>query len=143
AAGGRLAAAVSLAGGLGMIGMGSAGSAAALERELGAFGDALAAHTAPTPPPLGIGMVDWGVAKHPDMLERAIAARPAVISVSFGDWNGPSGSTSPTDNGATAPDWVAQVKAAGLRTIAQIATVEEAKAAAEAGIDAVVARGLE
>ncbi|MHA3683581.1 NAD(P)H-dependent flavin oxidoreductase [Leucobacter sp. HY1908] len=139
AAGGRLAAAVSRAGGLGMIGMGSAGSAVALERELAAFEQALAADSAlaadqaPVAPPLGIGMVDWGIVKHPDMLERAIAAKPALISVSFGDWR-PGGQT---------PKWITQVQAAGLRTIAQVATVAEAQAAAGAGIDAVVARGLE
>ena len=152
AAGGRLAAAVSLAGGLGMIGMGSAGSAAALERELEAFTNAVLAstvrantvhastvpastaqvNTQPTPP-FGIGMVDWGIAKHPDMFERALAAKPALISVSFGEWT----------RGTPAPAWIARAKASGAKTIAQVATLDEAKAAADAGIDAVVARGLE
>ena len=140
AAGGRLAAAVSRAGGLGMIGMGSAGSAAALTRELTAFDEALAA-APPAAPPYGIGMVDWGIEKHPDMLDLAIAARPALISVSFGDWT--AGKGQPANPPANPPAWIARVKAAGLGTVTQVATVEEAKAAADAGIDAVVARGLE
>ncbi|MHA3722511.1 NAD(P)H-dependent flavin oxidoreductase [Leucobacter sp. HY1910] len=126
AAGGQLAAAVSRAGGLGMIGMGSAGSAAALERELAALEPAARL-------PFGIGMVHWGIAKHPDMFDRALAAMPALISVSFGDWQ----------PGGLAPAWIDQARAAGAHTITQVATVEEAKAAADAGIDAIVARGLE
>lgn len=137
AAGGRLAAAVSLAGGLGTIGMGSAGSATALDRELAAFSGASVTHSEPTPaqqsPLLGIGMVDWGIAKHPDMFARALAAKPALISVSFGEWK----------HGAPAPAWIAQARAVGAQTITQVATVNEAKAAADAGVDAVVARGLE
>ena len=143
AAGGTLAAAVSLAGGLGMIGMGSAGSAAALERELSAF-DTIAregpatSDPHPAAPPFGIGMVDWGIAKHPDMFERALAAAPAVISVSFGEWGGKGDGPQ-----REAPAWIAQARAAGVRTITQVATVDEARAAAAAGVDAVVARGLE
>lgn len=142
AAGGRLAAAVSNAGGLGMIGMGSAGSAAALERELVAMKNAATTDAATTDaattnvhaaPPFGIGMVDWGIARHPDMLERALAAKPALVSVSFGDWKAQ----------AEPPAWIELAQAAGVHTIAQVATVEEARAAAAAGIDAVVARGLE
>lgn len=165
AAGGQLAAAVSLAGGLGMIGMGSAGSTAALERELAAFERAIAddlAARAPDPAhrhesaaaqagagrhhtheprardprdsaPFGIGMVDWGIAKHPDMFERALAAKPTLISVSFGDWK----------RGGPAPAWIEQAQAIGVHTITQVATVDEARAAADAGIDALVARGLE
>ena len=54
-AGGRLAAAVTAAGGLGMVGMGSAGTRSALEAELpyvrGTF---------------GIGLVDWVIRNEPD-----------------------------------------------------------------------------
>jgi nitronate monooxygenase len=72
-AGGRLAAAVSAAGGLGMVGMGTAGSTAALHAELphvrGAF---------------GIGLVDWVIRKEPELFDAALAAQPALVSVSFG-----------------------------------------------------------
>lgn len=140
AAGGKLAAAVSLAGGLGMIGMGSAGSVTALERELTAFdravGEAATAAATAAPRealPFGIGMVDWGIEKHPDMFERAIAAKPTLISVSFGDWGAND----------QPPAWIGRAQAQGVRTITQVATADEARAAAAAGIDAIVARGLE
>lgn len=126
-AGGRLAAAVARAGALGMIGMGSAGSAEALRREI----DALHAYGI-TCEPWGIGMVDWGIASHPDMFEAALEARPAVISVSFGEWG----------TGA-APQWIEAAQNAGALTVTQVATAEEAKRAAGAGIDALIARGAE
>src|ERR1700721_1480723 len=72
-AGGRLAAAVSAAGGLGMVGMGTAGSTSALHAELphvpGAF---------------GIGLVDWVIRKEPELLEAAPAAHAGALSVRFG-----------------------------------------------------------
>ncbi len=80
-AGGALASAVSRAGGLGMIGMGSAGSAHALERELALLDTGGA--------PFGIGLVAWGIERDPAMLDRALGARPALVSVSFGDWGDP------------------------------------------------------
>lgn len=118
-AGGRLAAAVSAAGGLGMIGMGSAGSVAALERELGQLGD--------TPRPFGIGLVDWVLAAHPGLLERAVTAHPVLISVSFG----------------TDPSWVPRLRAAGIHTATQVYNAEEARRAEQAGVEVLVARGTE
>src|SRR5699024_2614974 len=75
-AGGQLASAVSHAGGLGMIGMGSTGSAESLWQQL--------AHVA-TSTNVGIGMVDWVTRCHPDMLELALGASPALLSVCFGE----------------------------------------------------------
>ena len=72
-AGGRLAAAVTAAGGLGMVGMGSAGSTSSLHAEL--------PHVAGT---FGIGLVDWVIRKEPGLLDAALAARPVLLSVSFG-----------------------------------------------------------
>ena len=118
AAGGRLAAAVSAAGGLGMIGMGSSGTAEALRRELALV---------PAGVRVGIGMVDWVARRNPDLLEVAIAARPALLSVSFG----------------TDFDWVARARAAGVPTVTQVADVAEARVAHDAGVDIIVARGLE
>ncbi|MDF2584538.1 MAG: 2-nitropropane dioxygenase, partial [Mycobacterium sp.] len=77
AAGGRLAAAVSRAGGLGMIGMGSAATPDALRRELTELVD--------LDGPFGIGLVHWVMSEQPDLLEVALSARPALLSVSFGD----------------------------------------------------------
>lgn len=127
-AGGRLAAAVSRAGGLGMIGMGSAGSVPALERELRALDAAAGSGGAP----FGIGLVAWGIARDPELLDRALAAGPSLVSVSFGDWESPGDAA-----------WIERVHAAGAQAVTQAATADEAKRAADAGVDAVVARGRE
>lgn len=123
-AGGRLASAVSRAGGLGMIGMGSAASRELLAREL-ALLDAGGA-------PFGVGFVGWGIERDPALLDMALEAGPAVVSVSFLDWAA-----------GDAHGWVAQVTEAGAQAITQVATVDEALHAAEAGVHAVVARGSE
>lgn len=117
AAGGRLAAAVTAAGGLGMIGMGSAGSVAALERELAAAGG-----TVP-----GIGLVDWVRQREAGLLETAIAARPRLLSISFG----------------TDFSWVPLVREAGILAVTQVYDVPGAHRAQDAGIDVIVARGSE
>ncbi|MGV9822505.1 NAD(P)H-dependent flavin oxidoreductase [Nocardia xishanensis] len=118
-AGGRLAAAVTSAGGLGMIGMGSAGSAAALRAEL--------RHTAALDGRFGIGLVEWVVAADPELLDVTIAAAPALVSVSFG----------------TDPSWIARVRDSGIRTATQVYNATEARRAQDAGIDVLVARGAE
>ncbi|NUS93730.1 MAG: nitronate monooxygenase [Nocardia sp.] len=118
-AGGRLAAAVSAAGGLGMIGMGSSGSVAALERELGLLD--------PRPTAFGIGMVAWVVEREPALLETALAARPALVSVGFTeDWS-----------------WVERVHTAGTAAVTQVYDADHARRAAAAGVDVLVARGSE
>ncbi|MFF2276777.1 NAD(P)H-dependent flavin oxidoreductase [Agromyces sp. NPDC058126] len=120
-AGGRFASAVSRAGALGMIGMGSAGSPAKLTAQLAeldaALGDAGA--------PFGIGLVHWGVERDPSLLEVALDARPALVSVSF----------------AERFDWVDRVHAAGSLAATQVYTAAEALIAADAGVDVIVARG--
>ncbi|MGW6427435.1 NAD(P)H-dependent flavin oxidoreductase [Nocardia sp. NPDC055053] len=117
AAGGRLAAAVTAAGGLGMIGMGSAGSVAALERELAAAGGTAS----------GIGLVDWVRQRETGLLEAAIAAKPRILSISFG----------------TDFSWVPVVQAAGILAVTQVYDVPGAHRAQDAGIDVLVARGSE
>ncbi|MGC2655413.1 MAG: nitronate monooxygenase, partial [Mycobacterium sp.] len=115
-AGGRLAAAVSAAGGLGMVGMGSAGSVASLTTEM--------RHVAET---FGIGLVDWVMRKEPELLDAALAARPVLLSVSFGaDWS-----------------WVDQAHDAGIVTATQVYSGAEARRAQDAGVDVLVARGAE
>ena len=128
-AGGALASAVSRAGGLGMIGMGSAGSTAALERELGLLDTGGA--------PFGIGLGAWGIEREPELLARALRAAPAMISVSFVDWQ----SDTAVRDQRTA--WIDATQAAGALAVTQVATVEEARAAVAAGVDALVARGKE
>ncbi|WP_197503524.1 nitronate monooxygenase family protein [Mycobacterium sp. E740] len=119
AAGGALAAAVSRAGGLGMVGMGSSATAAGLAAEL--------PHVSALSHPFGIGLVHWVMAAQPELLEVALAAKPALLSVSFGDdWS-----------------WVRRAHDAGVPVAAQVADVTGARRAADAGVDVVVARGAE
>ncbi len=115
-AGGRLAAAVTAAGGLGMVGMGSLGSRESLQAQLrqvqGRF---------------GIGLVDWVMRNEAGLFEDALAARPALLSVSFGtDWS-----------------WVAKAHDAGVPTVTQVYDSVGARRAVGAGVDIVVARGSE
>lgn len=119
AAGGALAAAVSRAGGLGMIGIGSSGSAALLEQELAVAGEIRR--------PFGIGLVHWRIAMEPELLTTALAAKPPMVSVSFGDeWS-----------------WVQRAHDAGVSTATQVGDVEAAHRAVDAGVDVVIARGAE
>lgn len=118
-AGGRFAAAVTAAGGLGMIGMGSSGSAAKLTAELAQLDDVGG--------PFGIGMVGWVAEQEHDLLDTAIAAGPSLISVSF------------TEDFA----WVTRVHDAGILAATQIYDVGEARRAQDAGVDVLVARGAE
>jgi nitronate monooxygenase len=115
-AGGRLAAAVTAAGGLGMVGMGSAGSTSSLHAEL--------PHVRGT---FGIGLVDWVIRKEPELLDAALAARPALLSVSFG----------------TDLSWVERAHDAGIATATQVYNSVEAQRAQDAGVDVLVARGCE
>jgi nitronate monooxygenase len=115
-AGGRLAAAVTAAGGLGMVGMGSVATRELLQTQLqhvdGRF---------------GIGMVDWVMRNEAGLLEDALAARPILLSVSFGtDWS-----------------WVAKAHDAGIPTVTQVYDSVGARRAVDAGIDILVARGSE
>lgn len=116
-AGGRLAAAVTAAGGLGMIGMGSTANAASLAAELADTGQMR----------FGIGLVDWVIRDHPDLLDAALAARPALLSVSFG----------------ADLSWVQRAHAAGSLAATQVYDAETARRAQDAGLDVLVARGAE
>jgi len=115
-AGGRLAAALSAAGGLGMVGMGSIANRQLLAEQLQHV-DAR----------FGIGMVDWVMRNEAGLLEDALAARPALLSVSFGtEWS-----------------WVAKAHDAGIPTVTQVYDSLGARQAVDAGVDLLVARGSE
>jgi nitronate monooxygenase len=118
-AGGELAAAVSAAGGLGMIGVGSAGTVTLIEREV--------AHPRRADVPFGIGLLHWKLDREPELLDAAMAAAPTMISISFGDNY----------------SWVRTVRDAGIVAATQVFDVDGARRAEEAGIDVVVARGAE
>lgn len=72
--GGRLAAALSAAGGLGLVGGGYA-EVDWLERELAAAGNQR----------VGCGFITWALAERPDALDLALGHAPAAVMLSFGD----------------------------------------------------------
>jgi nitronate monooxygenase len=118
-AGGALAAAVSRAGGLGMVGIGSAGGALQLDEQLG--------HLREFGRPFGIGLVEWVIEGEPQLLTAAISAKPALLSVSFGgDFS-----------------WVRRAHDAGITAATQVGNLRAAARAVEAGCDVVIARGAE
>ena len=114
--GGRLAAAVSHAGGLGLIG-GGYGDGDWVEREWAKAGNAR----------IGCGLITWCLAKRPGLLDAVLARKPAAIMLSFGD---------------PRPD-AAAIRAAGARLICQVQTLAQAHEAAAAGADVIVAQGTE
>lgn len=126
-AGGRFAHAVSRAGALGLIGMGSAGSATKLSAQLAEFEAARGVDAEASALPFGIGLVDWGLRRDPELLDTALAARPHLVSIGFSERF----------------DWVERVHAIGALAATQVYTPAEAVLAADAGIDVVVARGSE
>jgi nitronate monooxygenase len=74
AAGGKLAAAVSAAGGLGLIG-GGYGDAAWIEAQFAAAAGER----------VGIGFITWSLQRTPALLTDALKHRPAAVMLSFGD----------------------------------------------------------
>jgi nitronate monooxygenase len=114
AAGGKLAAAVTHAGGLGMVGSGYA-DANTVRKELAEAGNAR----------VGVGFILWALEKNPSALDVALDARPAAVMLSFGD---------PTP-------FASRIKQAGSKIICQVQTLAQAKEAATAGADIIIAQG--
>ena len=73
-AGGKLAAAVSDAGGLGLIG-GGYGDPDWLELQYAAAGSAR----------VGCGFITWSMARSPELLDQVLARQPAALMLSFGE----------------------------------------------------------
>jgi nitronate monooxygenase len=121
-AGARLTAAVSTAGGFGILG-GGYGDKAWLDREIQKLAELLA----PAPAPFGIGFITWNLAKQPAVLDIALAARPKAIMLSFGD----------------PKPFAASIHAAGALLICQVQSEAMANEALEAGADVLVAQGTE
>lgn len=116
---GSLAAAVSAAGGLGMVGVHATRSPEWLEEQAAIAGAPGRAY--------GIGLMAWALDEDDRVLEAAIRLRPSLVSVSFGD-------VSP---------YVDRLRAAGIPVAVQVGNLVEALAAQSAGADLVVARGAE
>src|SRR2546430_14137856 len=115
-----LAHAVSQAGGLGMLGIGSTESVDFLVQE-----SAIARGTDQMH--FGIGLHTWAIEKRPDLLDAAIEARPFLISISFG---------------SPAP-YVERLHQRGILLATQVNTRAEAIQAEQAGVDLIVAQGTE
>ena len=117
-AGARLVAAVSDAGGFGILG-GGYGDKAWLEQET--------ARLRQLASPFGVGFITWSLARQPELLDIALEAGPRAIMLSFGD---------------PAP-FAARIKAAGARLICQVQSEDMARQALDAGADILVAQGSE
>jgi nitronate monooxygenase len=118
-AGARLAAAVSGAGGFGILG-GGYGEKAWLERETGKLKQLARA-------PFGVGFITWSLAKQPGLLDVALNAEPRAIMLSFGD----------------PKPFAPRIKAAGALLICQVQSEDIARQALDAGADILVAQGTE
>ncbi|KNX40523.1 Nitronate monooxygenase [Roseovarius tolerans] len=116
AAHGRLAAAVSHAGGLGLIG-GGYGNAEWLD---GAFAEAGNAR-------VGCGFITWKMAENAEVLDQVLARNPAALCLSFGD---------------PAP-FAPRIAEAGVPLMAQVQTLRDAQRAADCGARVIVAQGSE
>lgn len=114
--GGRLAASVTDAGGLGLIG-GGYGEEAWLAREFAAAGNRR----------VGCGFITWSMARDPRLLDLALEHAPAALMLSFGDPR----------------PFAARIHAAGTTLICQVQTRAHALAAIEAGASIIVAQGTE
>jgi nitronate monooxygenase len=114
--GGRLAAAVSHAGGLGLLG-GGYGDDGWIAQEWARANNAR----------IGCGFITWSLAKRPGVLDRVLAHAPAAVMLSFGDPR----------------PFAPAIHAAGARLICQVQSVAQAREAAEAGADVIVAQGTE
>lgn len=116
AGGGALAAAVSRAGGLGLIG-GGYGDPAWLEAQFQAAGDVR----------VGVGFITWALRKSPSMLTDVLKHNPAAVMLSFGDPR----------------PFVNEIRGAGAKLICQCQNIDHVWDAIDVGADVVVAQGSE
>jgi nitronate monooxygenase len=118
--GGRLAAAVSNAGGLGFVGgayAGTLGNEPDLRREM-----ELAAGTRS-----GVGFISWTLAKAPQVLEQALEFKPSCVFLSFGDPR----------------PFARRIHASGAKLFCQVQCLRHVDEALDAGAAAIVAQGTE
>lgn len=119
-AGGRLAAAVSDAGGLGILGGGYAGALGGepdLQQELAVVRGRK----------FGVGFITWALERAPQALDEALKHSPHSVFLSFGD-----------------PKPLAEkIRGAGAKLICQVQALRHVEQALDAGADAIVAQGTE
>lgn len=114
--GGALAAEVSRAGGLGLIG-GGYGDADWLKRQFDAAGEAQ----------VGVGFITWSLARQLHLLDLALDRAPAALMLSFGDFR----------------PFLSRIRTRQTKLIVQVQTLHQAREAVDAGVDAIVAQGTE
>src|SRR6266576_3269177 len=119
-AGGRLAAAVSRAGGLGIVGGGYAGTLGG-EPDLGKE----LAHVQGRK--FGVGFITWALARVPAVLDEALTHSPSCVFFSFGD----------------AGPFAERVHRGNAKLICQVQSLPHVDQALEAGATAIVAQGAE
>lgn len=118
--GGALAAAVSRAGGLGIVGGGYAGT-------MGGEPDLDAELRRTSPEKFGVGFIAWALSQSPHMLTKALKHAPACVFLSFGD---PS-------------PFTAEIREAGALLIYQAQSMSDIDIALKAGAAAIVVQGAE
>ena len=74
---------------------------------------------------VGIGFILWALEKNPSALDVALDAKPAAVMLSFGD---------PTP-------FIGRIRDAGCKVICQVQTLAQAKEAAAAGANVIIAQG--
>jgi nitronate monooxygenase len=114
--GGRLAAAVTSAGSLGLIG-GGYGNADWLRHEFEQAGSAM----------VGCGFITWSLARQPELLDQTLERKPATIMLSFGDIR----------------PFAERIRAAGVPLTAQVQNLDHARQALNVGAAVIVAQGGE
>jgi nitronate monooxygenase len=114
--GGALAGAVTAAGALGIIGCGY-GDDEWIERQFAAAGN----HR------VGCGFITWSLARRPELLGQALAHRPAVVMLSFGDPR----------------PFASEIKSSGALLICQVQTLRHVDEALDVSADIIVAQGSE
>lgn len=114
--GGRLAAAVTAAGGLGLIG-GGYGESDWLQRQFDhAHGERV-----------GCGFITWSLADNPGLLDAALAREPAALMLSFGDPR----------------TYAERIRRAKVPLICQVQTLHQARQMLDLGTEIIVAQGGE
>lgn len=116
ASGGRLAAAVTHAGGLGLIG-GGYGDPDWLTDEFQNAGNAR----------VGCGLITWKLAEQPEILDLVLERSPATVFLSFGD----------------PMPFADKITQSGQPLICQVQSLRDARRAVEAGAFVIVAQGAE
>jgi nitronate monooxygenase len=116
AATGHLAAAVSKAGGLGLIGGGYGDIAWVKEQFSAVDSDGV-----------GCGLITWAIDEKPDVLEKTLDMNPKAVFLSFGNPKIPA----------------RKIKDRNIPLICQVQTLKDAENALDCGADVVVAQGSE